>query len=146
LARLDLLIAVAFKEAFDHLEPIGPQRLRAGKAAPDTPDDGVGEEQAKGGEQKHQRQQVEILRPEGPGASVKLAFGEGHQKGLVGRIAGAVPRNPRRTKKEHRDRCQNRAFDPAERACDGFLVDLFDARELVCLVAHDHGFHAFWLV
>ncbi|MCY1454090.1 hypothetical protein D9M71_711300 [compost metagenome] len=76
LVEFDALVAVAFGDLFAPHENPGPDALRAGIAAPDPARIDGDEEQAKGADDQHPRQQDEVLGPEGGAENEELAFGQ----------------------------------------------------------------------
>jgi len=55
-------------------ENCGPDSLRAGVSAPDTPEKGCDKEQKKRGDHEEPGKQGKILRPEGQEENMKLAL------------------------------------------------------------------------
>ena len=60
----DAVLAFALDPSLDHHEQIGPERLRAGKSAPDATNQGVGQEQCERRGDEQGQQQEQILRAE----------------------------------------------------------------------------------
>src|SRR5689334_7013343 len=61
---LHVFAAVAFNQAFDREEQIGPHRLRAEIAAPDAPGDGVHQKQADCRQDQQAGEVIDFLRPQ----------------------------------------------------------------------------------
>ena len=61
---LQALAPVALDQPFDEQEQVGPDRLRAGEAAPQPSRQRVGEDQDGRSQNEQPRDQIEILRPD----------------------------------------------------------------------------------
>ena len=83
---LQELAPVALDQPFDEQEQIGPDRLRAGEAAPQPSRQGVGEDQDARGKNEKTRDQIEVLRPYLGEKEVQPSMDEIEQERLIRRI------------------------------------------------------------
>ncbi len=121
--------AVAFDEALDREEQIGPHRLRAEIAAPDAPGDGVHQEQADGGEDQQAGEVVDLLRPDLDGEEIEAPARQVDQHRLRRRVGAAVPAHERQQIIDAERDDQHRPFDAAEGAVRALRID-FPARRI----------------
>ena len=106
--ELHALAAVAFNRGFDPGKRFRPDRLRAGKTAPEAAGKRRKKEQADGENNQQQRQVDKILWPERQPEDIELACGQVEQYGL-----SALPQQPRPSvestqQDEHRQPSQGR--------------------------------------
>jgi len=96
LVEADAFGAVAFEEAFDMDEEVGPDRLRAGITAPDAAGDARHEKEAESRENEEARDVVEFLRPDFEEEEIETPRGKIEQHRLVGKVRSPVPAQPGR--------------------------------------------------
>ena len=92
--ELDPGVAVALDPALDQDEEVGPDRLRAGVAAPDPAERRGEEEEAEPGHDQQAGDEVELLRPDLDEEEVEAAVGQVDQHRLVRQRRAAVPADP----------------------------------------------------
>ena len=94
LVHADARGAVALEETLHGDEEIGPDRLRAGVAAPHAPGQGGDQEQSDGRQDQQPGEVVDLLRPDLDEEEIEPPAREIDQHRLVGRVRPAVPADP----------------------------------------------------
>ena len=117
-------VAVAFDLGLDPHEQIGPDRLRAGVAAPDAACQAGNQEQPNRAHDQQACQVVNILRPEFEVEEIEPLVPEVEQHSLAGLGDAARPAHPRERVVKRQAKNQHRPFKPPHRAANGFRVDL----------------------
>ena len=117
-------VAVALDQPLDPDEEVGPDRLRAGIAAPGAADGGGDEEQPEPGHDQQAGDVIEFLRPDLDEEEVEAAVGEVDQHRLVGRIGPAVPAQPGRDLVDAEGDRHDHPFEAAENALGALREDL----------------------
>jgi hypothetical protein len=119
-----VLPTIAFDEAFDRQEEIGPDRLRAEIAAPDPAGDCVHQKQRHGGHDEQAGEVIDLLRPKLDEEEVEAAARQVDEHRLVGLADSAVPAHERqRVVDAERDQQQG-PFDPAVGPVHALRIDL----------------------
>ena len=120
---LQALAPVALDQPLDEQEQVGPDRLRAGEAAPQPARQRVREDQDGRGEDQQPRDQIEVLRPDLDEERVEPSVGEIEQDRLVRRVRAAVPAQERRDVVDRERQQQDHPLDAADRTLDGLRDD-----------------------
>ena len=106
------------------LENVGPDRLRAGIAAPCTANRAGDQEQADTGHDQHPGDEIEFVRPDLDREHVETAVGEIDQNRLVGREGTTVPAQPRGHVVDRERDQHDEPFEAPEWSVDPLVVDL----------------------
>ncbi len=121
----DLGVAVALDPALDKDEQVGPDRLRAGIAAPHPPQRRGEQEQPQPGHDQQPGDEIELVRPDLDPEEEKAAVGQIHQHRLIGQPRPPVPADPRgdvvdaqRHRHQHPFEASELSLHPARK--DGF--------------------------
>ncbi|MGY4496807.1 hypothetical protein ACVWYH_000734 [Bradyrhizobium sp. GM24.11] len=118
------LAAVAFDEALDGVEQIGPDRLRTEIAAPDAATNRVHQEQRHRGDDQQAGEVIDLLRPQLDEEEIEAAVGKIDQHRLAGGAKAAVPAHEGQEVIDAEAERHQAPFDPAEGAGDALGIHL----------------------
>ena len=118
------LAAVAFDQALDGIEQIGPDRLRAEIAAPDAAADGVHQEQRQGSYDQQAGEVIDFLRPQLDEEEIEAAVRQIDQHRLVRRTQAAIPSHERQQVIDAEAERHQPPFGAAEGSGDALRIDL----------------------
>ena len=120
---LHALVAVAFDQALDPHEEIGPHRLRTGVAAPDAAEQAGDQEQRDRAHDQQAGQVVDVLRPELEIEEVEALVPDRQQHRLVRLVDAAMPAQPGQQIVDAEADDQHRPFEAAHRAVHRLRID-----------------------
>ena len=115
---LQAIAAVAFDSPLHQHEQVGPDRLRAGEAAPQPAGEGVRQDQDGRGEDQQPGHIIEFLRPDLDEEGVEAGVLEIEQDGLVRLADAALPAQEWREIIDRQRHDQDGPLDPADGALD----------------------------
>ncbi len=117
-------VAVALDLALHPQEQVGPNRLRAGEAAPHAAVERGDGEQADGAEDQRAGEEIHLLRPELEPEEVKPRVRHVGQHGLVRRVRPAVPADPGQDVVEAEEEAEHGPFGAPHGPRDALRVHL----------------------
>ena len=119
----DACVTVALPEALGQDHEVGPDRLRAGVAAPDAARDRGGEKQCQRREHEEPGDVVELLRPDFEPEEIEPLMSEIEQERLIRQAGSAVQPDPRQGVIDAERHDHDRPFDVAELAVNELRVN-----------------------
>ena len=123
-----MFATVAFEQAFDSKEQIGPDRLRAEIAAPYAAGDGVHQEQADRGEDQQAGEVIDFLRPQLDEEEIEPAVAEIDQHCLRRRVRSAIPPHEGQQIIDTQRNGEHDPFDAAKAAGDALRINFAPRR------------------